>query len=292
MKFQQKPYYNDPRSLGFSHAKLFGTVAPKNLPTSLLRPRPVPYNQMNTTRCTGYGSAQNGYHIHHVYFNPDWQAAKIGEKQGYSVDNRGGDPNATMKVERDNGFLPVDRTSINLEQDGIEGSGWDKFPTTLDADAEAYTVAGFVKVDSSAYDTFDAIKSALFMAYDPTTQTGACVQAFGKWYTEWTYARIIPKYYGDFAGYHHYLFIDFVEMSGTQYLVAQNSYGPYIGDGGYHYFPREVVNKEFNIPGTTLKICKALTTAQVSLAKTETPAGRIQRIIAKMWYTISNFYLN
>jgi hypothetical protein len=91
-----------------------------------------------------------------------------------------------------------------------------------------------------------------------------------------------------FAGYHAYLFIDWCEIGGKLYLVAQNSAGTLMGDNGFLYFPREVVNREFAKWGTALKILKPLTPEQIALAKGETPAGRIQRLIVQAWYLLSD----
>ena len=70
---------------------------------------------------------------------------------------------------------------------------------------------------------------------------GAVVQAFSAWYAEWSnplrataagalVAGIVPADYQAFAGYHAYLFIDWCEIGGELFLVAQNSAGPLLGD--------------------------------------------------------------
>lgn len=287
------PWRHDPRSKNFSHHRLFGTLSPAQLPLTLGRVRREVENQKNTLRCTGYGSALNGGYIHNMRMHPDWQAAQIGQLQGESVDVSGGDPNAAMRSERDCGYLPFMLDTIHsLDSNTIENSGWKSFDPALDVHALDNRVAGFVSVDGPL-DIFDDIKSALYAAYDRATQTGACVQAFGKWYGEWyPQGGIIPTNYNTTNfGYHHWLFIDFCSINGVSYLVAHNSGGESIGDKGFFYFPRDVVNREFGVWGTTLKVVKPLTKAQIDLGKQESPGGRVQRLIFDVWFAISEYII-
>lgn len=289
MNYSQIKWYNDPRSKAYSHTKLFGAVT--QFPPTLGRPlRPVE-NQKNSARCTAYASALNGGYIYGSRFHPDWQAAKIGQEQGYSIDFSGGDPNKVMKSQIDYGYLPYESAppALTLESNTIENTGWKSFDPSLDIAAAPYKEMGFVKVDGD--DLYIAIKSALMLAYDPTTQKGAVVQAFGRWYGSWTYTQdgIVRNNYmsGDFVGYHCYDFIDWKTINGVEYLIAQNSYGENVGQGGYYYFSRDIINREFSLPSTTLKIIKTITPEQKALIAQETPIGKIWRLVANAWYMIS-----
>jgi hypothetical protein len=101
-------------------------------------------------------------------------------------------------------------------------------------------------------------------------------------------ASVVPATYQAVAGYHASLFIDWCEIGGKLYLVAQNSAGPLLGDNGFLYFPREVINREFAKWGSGLKILKPMTSQQIALAKEESPARRIQRLIIQAWYLLSD----
>lgn len=294
---QKTPWRHDPRSRNFSHHKLFGTLPANQLPITLGRVRRQVENQKATLRCTGYGTAKNGDYIHGFRCHPDWQAAKIGKLQGVSVDISGGDPNAAMRSERDCGYLPYELDTVHsLASNTVENTGINSFDLALDKAAIDNHVAGFVGAydPKAPGDIFDQICSALTMAYDPTIGLGATVQAFGKWYGGW-YPRdgFIPTSYDtQNFGYHHWIFIDFCWINGKSYLVAQNSGGDWIGDKGFFYFPREVVNREFNVWGTTLKIVKPLTKDQIELAKQESYAGLIQRGILNVWYALSEYIIS
>ena len=132
-----------------------------------------------------------------------------------------------------------------------------------------------------------------------TPEKARVVQAFSAWYAEWSnplrttpagtlIAGIVPTDYQAFAGYRAYLFIDWSEIGGELFLVAQNSAGPLLGDKGFLYFPREIVNREFAKWGSALMILKPMTVQQIALAKEESTAGYIQRLIIQAWYLLSD----
>ncbi len=228
---------------------------------------------------------------------PDWQAAKIGQLQGESVDINGGDPNAAMRSQRDCGYCEYGAIAypLSLERNTVENTGMDAYSPELDARAREDRVAGFVTVDGPN-DLATNICAALTMAYDPSARLGATVQVFAKWYGDW-YPKngYIPTGYDTTRfGYHHWIFIDFFWEDGRRYLVAHNSGGTGIGDQGFFYFPDEVVNREGwgSVWGTTIKIVKPLTQAEIDLGKQETPAGLIQRQIYAIWYAISEYIIS
>lgn len=294
MKFRQTPWRRDPRSDNFSHDLFYGTINPLQFPKTLGRALRTPENQHNTLRCAEYASAVNAGYARGFRFSPDRQVPIVSKIQGSSVDNGGSDPNSVMKAGRDFGYLLYEKATLSLEKDGIEQTGfsisWPAEELTPQDDRDI----SFLKVDGTL-DTFDCIRSALFSSYDSNTKLGAGVQAFGKWYGEWTHAYIVPTDYNQFAGYHSYLFVDFTEVNGIPYLIAQNSYGTDAGNGGYHLFPREVINREFPkqglLPtGTTLKIPRPISAEQIALAKQETVYGRIQRMILQIYYSLSELY--
>ena len=285
-----KPWRWDPREKsGFSHKKYYG-AAPTILPRAGLgRKRRIVENQLSSLRCAAYAAAVGNGYIRNTRFHPDWQAVKIGDKQGRSVDLNGSDPRATMNSLRDNGSILWDAAVPHLATHGIDGTN-DRFeyPGTSDDQAQNNRITAYLSVDD-AHDYFDDIRHALYRAYHVGAGTGAVVHAFSEFFTEWINPEggIIPKEYQLSAGWHAYLFIDWCEIDGELYLIAQNSYGN-VGDNGFLYFPREVVNREFAKWGTALKIpTGALTPEQIALAKQQTLGGRIQRAILECWYLLS-----
>ncbi|MCR4311329.1 MAG: hypothetical protein NUV54_02055, partial [Candidatus Taylorbacteria bacterium] len=252
-----------------------------------------PNDQGATLRCAPYAGAKNGEYVYDTPMHPDFQTVLVGKIQKRSVDLEGSDPNSAMKSQcfDQGGYLPFADSPITLAKDGPQVSiDPASYSQENYEEAHNYGGEGFVRVDGP-HDHFDNIRIALYMAYDPVKKRGVCVQPFGKWYREWTYAATIPTIYEQLAGYHSYLFVDWVTIDGIAYLLAENTYGPSAGQGGYHYFPREVVNREFSAWGTSLKILKPLTLEQIALAKQETPIGKIQRAIANVWYALTLYII-
>jgi hypothetical protein len=286
-----RPWRWDPRETHFSHKRYFGAPDLTQLPKGgLHRPRRPIENQLWSVRCGAYSAAVGNGYIRKLRFHPDWQAIKIGKQQGRSVDINGSEPRACMNSMRDDGSVLWDASNIHIESHGIEQSGFPGyFPPSLDEQAQSNRITAYLGVDDK-FDYFDDIRWALFRAYSPANGTGPVVHAFGRWFNEWTNSPggIVTSVYQSLAGWHAYIFIDWCVIGGREYLIAQNSGGEGVGDRGYFYFPREVVNREFAIWGTALKIpTGALTKEQIELAKQETPFGRIQRAILQAWYLLS-----
>ena len=291
-----RPWKYDPREKGFSLRKYYGApnlaIIPKG---GLLRPRRPIENQGNTLRCGAYSSAVSNGYLRNARFHPDYQAKKIGQRQGKNVDDFGSEPRAIMDTMCKDGSALYELFPLHLETHGIEATrDWNAYPETLDSAAQSFRIKAYLGCDTPG-DYFDDVRWALFNAYDPITKTGAVVHAFSMWYQEWTYAAggVIPLGYQMRSGWHTYLFVDWTVIDGIEYLIAQNSYGNDAGHNGYYYFPREVVNREFAKWNTALKIPTGILTAeQVALAKQENPWGRLQRLIIDAWFALSQKYGN
>lgn len=287
-RFHQQPWKHDVRSKRFSHERFFGSAT--NFVPEFMPDSGPPHDQGMSLRCTGYGNAVQGYLIHGIPMNPDWSAAKVGQKQGRSVDEMGGDPNACMKSMRDDGFLPLSAASYTWRSHGYAGSGMNSWNRSLDDVARKYdTAIAFFKVDGP-HDVFDNIRNAITLAYDNDTMRGPGVDAFGRWFHPWTDAPggIITDTYkeSDFAGYHRWVFFGWKQINGVTYLAAKNSYGSR-GDNGVYYFPRQIVNREFTKWGTTLKVLKTVTPEQLAEARKQTPLGKLWETTINLWYIFS-----
>ena len=185
------------KKTGFSHKKYYG-AAPTILPRAGLgRKRRIVENQVSSLRCAAYAAAVGNGYIRNTRFHPDWQAIKIGEKQGRSVDLNGSDPRATMNSLRDNGSILWDAAVPHLATHGIDGTN-DRFeyPGTSDDQAQNNRITAYLSVDD-AHDYFDDIRHALYRAYHVGAGTGAVVHAFSEFFTEWINPEggIIPKEY-------------------------------------------------------------------------------------------------
>ena len=173
MRFGSRRWKWDPRERGFSHKRFYGAADLSVLPREgLKRPRRPIENQGMTLRCTAYaGAVANGY-IHNLRFHPDWQAKKIGQKQGRNIDDNGADPKAAMSSLRDDGSLILDLWPLNLANNGPEATAnWSSYPDNLDKNAKDFRALAYFGVDD-AFDLFDDVRYALWNAYDPKTGKG------------------------------------------------------------------------------------------------------------------------
>jgi hypothetical protein len=319
MKFPtgSKRWRWDPRERKFEHHRFYGAPNTAILPKEgLKRPlRPIE-NQRFTLRCGAYSAGVSNGYLRRLRFHPDWQAKKIGQKQKRNVDDYGSEPRAIMNSLRDDGSLFWDFSPIHLETHGAKESGdWYSYPDDLDEKAKGYRITGYLGVDGP-HDTFDDIKWALFNAYDPVTGTGAVVHAFSQWYDEWTYApngiiglsygapiaspsvswwkkawNSLKRFFGAATGWHTYLFVDWCIINGVEYLISPGSYGTGVGNQGFFYFPREVINAEFKKWGTALKIPTGmLTEDMIQEAKKETALGLVIRKFLAFCYILSDAY--
>jgi hypothetical protein len=307
----------DPRERKFEHHRFYGAPNTAILPKEgLKRPlRPIE-NQRFTLRCGAYSSAVSNGYLRRLRFHPDWQAKKIGQKQKRNVDDYGSEPRAIMNSLRDDGSLFWDFSPIHLETHGMAESGdWNSYPDDLDEKAKSNRITGYLGVEGP-HDTFDDIKWALFNAFDPVSGTGAVVHAFSQWYDEWTDApyglvglsygavftdtyapwwkkawNSLKRFFGAATGWHTYLFVDWCIIDGIEYLVSPGSYGTSVGNQGFFYFPREVINAEFKKWGTALKIPTGmLTEDMIQEAKKETALGLIIRKFLAFCYILSDAY--
>jgi hypothetical protein len=290
-QYGSRPWLWDPREKGFSHKKYFGAANITLLPPDgLHRARRPVENQLSTLRCGPTQAVVGNAYIRRVRFSPEYQTVKISLQQNRPVDDYGSEPKAVMNSLRDDGSLYIDMSPVALAKDGQQESVNPKrFSKELDEKAQLNRIIAYLGVDDQ-YDYFDDIRWALYRAYKAGTDTGPVVHAFSPWYEEWTVARkgVVAPVYSNMAGWHAYLFIDWCLIDGIPYLIAQNSYGENVGDRGFFYFPREVVNREFAKWGSALKIpTGALTEEQIATAKRLDIYGTIQRAILAAWRALS-----
>ncbi len=277
-----KPISYDPRDDKFTAIK-FGAVSLPVFPKTLGRIRRRPYDQAWSQSCTqqainGAAEYQDG-----VELNPAWSWSRYCKKVGNFIP-QGADPRAAMQIAIDEGLLPYEAGQLSFPIDDQQIIGnWDKWPE-LHAKAEPYKKAAYIKIPK-VNDHFDSIRTMLLQHKND----GTCVIGFGTWLSNWRTA-IVPTEEAELSGYHAYFFLDFDTIDGVDYVVARNSYGTAWGQGGYQYFPREVINREFSKYGTGLYIMADLTPEQIALAKQETKWGAIQRAIIQIWSKLQIMY--
>lgn len=230
-----------------SHILTFGTATVS--PETLGRTPQYIKDQGDSSYCTAAARSAAGSY----YFNRDmsfeYQTAKEGEVAGSPIYN-GTDPNTASEASEEYGFLPTEQSPLSFAVNGwTEPAEWQEYPPALDGQAimndgiESYNVNP----------TYADIKNALIVGQTSNSP----VIANGFWYTEWDLAEgsqtteqgavaVMPT--SSPAARHSYLFIDFIQFNGTEYLLAQLSQSAEWGYGGCMLFSQEVVDFAFSSP--------------------------------------------
>lgn len=238
----------------FSLGGVFGVIDIKTVPNSdfmVATPLEIK-DQRDLDFCTGYSLAAVSEDQEGVALDPAFVFAMIkrerGEWQSWGADLRSGCKVATKVGFIAKGDNPEDYSgkSRNFL---ANWNNWNNLDDLLKI-ATKHVKQSYFKVDGS-YDTFDNFRAALWQhrAEKRSIYTG-CV-----WRSNWTYAKggIIPKTAGTASVGHAFKICGQKNINGELHLVVQNSYGTDVGDGGLFYFPRSVVNRDFNFGGYIFK---------------------------------------
>jgi len=251
----------------FSHTKwvqTFGSVM-TSFPASLGRDRLPIKDQGFSDFCTGFASATAGEYMDGKVYSPEWQFAYNKREMGGDYRSFGAEPRATLKAAKRYGFLPQETTTLSLaNKDRDFLAQYQNWSSTYEPVAAKNCTTAYLKVD-------DRPESDI---------RNEVVIAFGIWYYQWDEKGfVLNTDPGDKFFYHAYTFIDWITVDGIPYLVAHMSNGEGMGDKGFLYFPREVINRDFARPETGLYIYKKLSKEEIAAAKnTNTIAGLLQAI--------------
>lgn len=284
-RFQSVPWKHDSRDDKFTEIA-FGTPTLPLFPETLGRQRRPVKNQGDSLSCTAQGATLAAEYQDGVPLSAEFQWMQTCKKLGTAIPN-GADYRTAFKILIERGALPQEKSPYTFTVDNYQTIGnWNAWPDYRLVETEAYKKAAYVKIPRVG-DWFDSVKTALLRGKDKEQIVVACT----RWFSEWN-GKYIPgnDLYTNFAGYHCHTWIDFVTIDGREYLVGQNSYGEYLGDKGFQYWPRDTVNKELDQWGCAALVFEDLTEAQIQLAKQESFLGKIQRAILDIWLNITQRY--
>ena len=198
-------------------------------------------DQMDSDLCSAFAVTTASEVQESEILEPAYQFAKtkelMGEWESWGADLRSACKSAVKFGSLESLHSPYNLT--NKDRDFI--ANWENWGLEHDINAKIHRKKSYFAV-SGGNDTFDSIRACMAENFDKEglVITGA------KWRTEWTLAKEgeIPKEYGDFGFGHAFVFVGQILINSEWHLVAQLSNGTSIGDAGFFYFPREVVNKE------------------------------------------------
>lgn len=202
-------------------------------------------DQGSTDFCTGYTVTSVSEDQEEVELCPEFQYAASCKIRG-SYDEWGMDLRTAFASAVKIGSLEVSHVPKHMidpvqNRDRAIIANWENWGEEAFLMAKLHQKGSYFKVDGR-YDTFDNIRAALWQFRDEKRTIG--VGAI--WKDAWTYDEdgvITPVDQGGAFGHAFKVFGQKV-IKGEIYLCAQLSNGD-CGDNGIYYFPREVVNKEF-----------------------------------------------
>ena len=224
----------------FQFGAVFGKA--QELPESLFLTTPTGIkDQYQSDLCAAFSTCSANEFHEEVKMSPEYAfaKAKMGEWQTWGLNLRD-----ACKVWINFGGLEIRFATLTLEKDGRDVvADWENWDKGLDFAAGGHRQKSYFRVDSGN-DIFDDICNALYLRKDQKSPvvTGAI------WRGSWTAAEkgeIEDKDYAGEQGFGHaFLIVGFDSINGGR-LIAQLSNGTDIGDSGYFYFPKRVVDENF-----------------------------------------------
>lgn len=206
-------------------------------------------NQIDLDFCSGFTATELQNAGWGMYFDPLFQMAKIKEVRGeyasYGANLRDGAQSVVKYGSLPSILAPYTHNGAPTDKVRDFVANWANYPTSLDLFASKYKDLSFFYLDG-VYDTFDNIRSALWMHLQERRGV-----SFGlEWHGEWTYAPngIIPDIMPTTKGEgHNFAFVGQKNINGKLYLICQNSWSDKFGDKGFYYFPRTIVDQAFQL---------------------------------------------
>ena len=141
----------------------------------------------------------------------------------------------------------------------------------------------FNVIDSPELDAFDDIRNALWLNHDK----GRSVSIGTPWMAEWNFVGKSGKIPSKFRftgreSWHNWKICGWKEIDGEPYLMGKTWQGN-VGDKGWLYFPREVINNVMEISGTG-----AFTVAKATSADVETIKLPLLEHLISLYYRLKS----
>ena len=210
-------------------------------------------DQKNSDLCTAFAGTLASEVQEDTVFSPEYQFAKtkqiLGEHEEWGADLR-----SMLKSLTKYGSLPLNKVPQELRYDGNNRyfiANWANWDPLYDTIAAKFRKGSYLKV-SGGYDLFDNIRATIYAnrKEERLAITGAI------WKHGWTTAPdgvIEDKEYGGQGFGHAFCFDGWEYFRGEPYLAAPLSNGEGIGNKGYYFLPRGLVNRELIWGAYTLK---------------------------------------
>lgn len=200
------------------------------------------------TECTGYTTSDILSDICRRKFTPDFSYAGAFRITGEQPTLAGASYTAALQGAVAVGVLPKEEATINAATQGeLVVANWDSWSSSDKTDALKFVQNGTYNVLGNG-DAFDSIISALY-----TNKIGVSVGS--PWFPQWMtniQAGVVqmPVLNGNYEAWHNYAAKGKRTINGIPYLIIKSWQGTRVGDGGWLYFSREVINAALSVPGS------------------------------------------
>jgi len=246
--------YVSPTIRDFKYSQSFGAVDLSQLPKDGIGRKPTKIlNQFSSDFCTSFGSAAMRSFTEGVDLDPFWIWAKAAQIRG-DWKQWGLTLPEIVDVLRKYGILEEAEQPFNLlSKDRDFLAQYSNYPD-LTEKAKKHIGGARFWVDGP-YTFFDNCRSVLWQ----NRLDNLVILVGAEWHEEWSLASngiITVQNYNPKSQWfgHAFVFIDFKQINGEDFLIAQLSNGEEFGDKGLFYFSREVVNSNaFRFGGVVVK---------------------------------------
>ena len=179
--------------------------------------------------CTGYTQSELCGDEDKTVYDPKYTYDKSlfmeGQKEGAGI----ADMRDSLKSTIIYGVMPKGCTDVNEPYKHRRGAYYNVF-------------------DETGMDWFDDIRSALML-----NDYARSVSTATPWYLEWNAQANgtgVVSMGTQIVSWHNWKISGWKTINGVPYLVGKTWQGKNVGDNGWMYFPREVINAVMNIKGT------------------------------------------
>ena len=246
--------YVSPTIRDFKYSQSFGAVDLSQLPKEGIGRKPTKIlNQFSSDFCTAFGSVAMRSFTEKVDLDPFWIWAKAAQIRG-DWKQWGLTLPEIVDVLRKYGILEEAEQPLNLlSKDRDFLAQYSNYPN-LTEKAKKHIGGARFWVDGP-YTFFDNCRSVLWQ----NRLDNLVILVGAEWHEEWSLASngiITAQNYNPKSQWfgHAFVFIDFKQINGEDFLIAQLSNGEEFGDKGLFYFSREVVNSNaFRFGGVVVK---------------------------------------
>lgn len=190
-------------------------------------------DQGDSMLCTLYASTKALELKDSIRRSPFYNALKV-QEGGADVYAQGTDLRTACKTFVDYGSLSVQDAPADISST----NDWHNLPAKFDIIAEKLAESSYLAV-TGYEDTFSSVQSFLW-ANKRAIVTGMPFRT--SW--EYTLGGVVSEVYEPNGSNHAFIWVGQKMINGQAYLKAQLSNGTEIGDKGYFYFSKNVVNRE------------------------------------------------